>query len=145
MSAEHVRQELGGGRAWRAPHPVDRRTHPLDTSSAGAIVEVVSTAAGATDVIEGDKRQLLLSGECQLVVELGHRASPGASTTMPGEAPLDARTVRASRLQPVSSSSHPEPATRRRQDADQASQERILTPHHPEPAPTPPPNTTKTT
>src|SRR3546814_13128775 len=74
MSAEHVRQELGVGRAWRAPHPVDRRSHPLDTSSAGAIVEVVSTAAGATDVIEGDKSQLLLSGECQLVVELGHRS-----------------------------------------------------------------------
>src|SRR3546814_7132371 len=59
---------------------------------------------------------------------------------MPGEAPLDARTVRASRLQPVSSSSHPEPATRRRQDADRDSQERILTPQHPEPATTRRPN-----
>src|SRR3546814_11005718 len=94
----------------------------------------------SSDLIEGDKSQLLLSGECQLVVELGHRASPGASTTMPGEAPLDARTVRASRLQPVSSSSHPEPATRRRQDADRDSQERILTPQHPEPATTRRPN-----
>src|SRR3546814_16069219 len=104
MSAEHVRQELGGGRAWRAPHPVDRRSHPLDTSSAGAIVEVVSTAAGATDVIAGDTSQLLLSGECPPVVDLGPRASPGASTPMPGDAPPPPRTAPPHRPPP-----HPPP------------------------------------